>query len=91
MEWQTWKNSTLNGPIWTVSPAFTGRRSALDCHSAAGEFDLDQAEGQGRSVNRRRDAVENVLNGPDMIFMSVRDHNPDDFIDFCHTNIQNQG
>ncbi len=66
---------------------FDGAQIGFSRQPIASKFDFHQAKGQRRSINRRRDALEDVLDGPDVIFMPVSDHNPDDFCDFSRLQI----
>ena len=59
-----------------------GAQVGFGGHAVAGEFDFDQAEGQIRSENGSRDAAEDVVDGPDVVFVSVCDDNPGHLVAF---------
>ena len=73
MEWQTWKNSTLKGPICTASPAWTVCRSAFGRQPVAGQLDFQQAAGQRGGVDRRLDFLQHVVDRADVVFVTVGD------------------
>src|SRR6266508_31169 len=48
----------------------------------ARQFDLDQAAGQASCVHRSGDVVQNMVNSPNMVFMSMRNYDPHYLIGF---------
>ena len=74
MEWQTWKNSTWNGPIQTVSPAWTVFSRTLLISPPRDELGFHQAARQRRGIDRGVEPLQHVGDRPGMIFVTVGDH-----------------
>ena len=91
MEWQTWKNSTLKGPIWTVSPAWTVFSCTSLSKPAARKLDFQQAAGQRGGIDGYVDLLQQVVDGAGMVLMPVGDDNPAHFLAVCPADTGNRG
>ena len=73
MEWQTWKNSTLKGPICNGLAGLDGVQFGFAAKAVARQLDFQQAAGQRGGIDGRVHFLEQVVNRADVVFVTVGD------------------
>ncbi len=71
MEWQTWKNSTVNGPSSSTSLARDRVELDLVQQATLAQLDLGQAQGQPRSEDRHVELLQHVGQRADVVLVAV--------------------
>ena len=71
MEWVTWMNSILNGPISTICFGLIGMKTRLFLEFVFLHAAFHQRQGERRAVDRDIDIAEEIRDRADVVLMAV--------------------